>query len=350
MNGVYALVLAGGGGTRLWPASRKLHPKQFLPLLPGGRTLLGATVERLLPIVPLERILIVTAADQVDAVAGCLPNLPRANIVAEPAARNTAAAIGLGAVVARGRDAKAVLAVIPSDQYVTDGRAYQEVLRQALDAARTDKVVTVGLRPDRPEIGFGYLEFENLRGVQPVKRFVEKPDLETAKQYVSSGRYLWNSGMFFFTADRILAELRTHLPPLGKILDEVARAPEKTAALYPTAPSISIDYGVMEKLAAGEVYVVSADMGWSDVGSWSALFDIAEHDAKDNVGVGDAIAIDSARNVVYSSGKQLIAAVGVSDLVIVATDDAVLVMPLERAQDVKEVVAALKAQKRENLL
>ena len=220
----------------------------------------------------------------------------------------------------------------------------------ALSAAASDKVVTIGLAPNRPETGFGYLECERPTGLQPVRRFVEKPDLATAKQYLESGTYLWNSGMFFFSARRLLAEIDHHLPALGKLLTEIGQAPDRASALYPLAPSTSIDYGVMEKLEAGTVFVVPAEFGWNDVGSWSALFDIAPHGTGGNVNPDAHVVVDSARNVLYANGKQIIAAVGVSDLVIVATEDAVLVMPRDRAQDVRHVVSALKEKQRDDLL
>lgn len=347
----YVLIMAGGGGTRLWPASRRKRPKQFLPLLPGGRTLLGATVERLAGIAPPERTLVVTARSQVDDVRRTAPSVPPENIVVEPEARNTAACIGLGALEVLRRDPDGIVAVIPSDQYAERLERYQAALTQAIAVAARDVVVTVGIEPTAPETGFGYIEKGRAEhGAFVVERFVEKPDRPKAEAYLRSGKYLWNSGMFFFRARRILEATRRHLPELGRILDAIAEDPSRAAELYPKAPSISVDFGVMEKLGPGEVFVVPGDFGWNDVGSWGALGALAEPDAAGNVAVGEALPIDARGNIVYASGGRLVAALGVSDLVIVATDDAVLVMPKSRAQDVKEIVRALEAPQRSSYL
>jgi mannose-1-phosphate guanylyltransferase len=351
----YVLIMAGGGGTRLWPASRRKRPKQFLPLLPGGRTLLGATVERLSAIAPPERTLIVTAAGQVGDVERTAPTVPRANIVIEPQARNTAPCIGLGALEVLRRDPEALIAVVPSDQYVARPKPYAESLARALAACEDGRVVTVGIRPTGPETGFGYIEFSGeigaeSRGAFAVERFVEKPDRATAERYVASEKYLWNSGMFFFRASRILELIHRELPELGAILDELRADPSRAAERYPKAPAISIDYGVMERLEHGEVAVVPGDFGWSDVGSWAALAGLAPPDAAGNVSLGDTVTVDARNNLLYAGDARLVAAVGVSDLVIVAADDAVLVLPRERAQDVREIVKALEKSKRESYL
>jgi mannose-1-phosphate guanylyltransferase len=339
----YVLIMAGGGGTRLWPASRKRRPKQFLPLLPGAQTLLGATVERVLPLAPIERVLVVTAASQVADVESAVPPLPRANIVVEPEARNTAPCIGLGVLEVLRRDPDAVVAVLPSDQHVADADGFRRALATAVDVAARGPVVTVGIRPTGPEVGFGYLECgEEKDEARVVDRFVEKPDREKAERYLAQGNYLWNAGMFIFRAARIREDFRRCLPELGRILDELAADPGRTATLYPTAPSISFDYGVMERLPAGEVRVVAGDFGWSDVGAWSALGSLIAPDDHGNVASGAHVTVDARDNILYGDGKHLIAAVGVSGLVIVATDDAVLVLPRERAQDVREVVRALE--------
>jgi len=335
--------MAGGGGTRLWPASRKQRPKQFLPILPGGASLLGATVARLGQVVATERLMVVTAADQVVEVARTAPSVPSENVVIEPQARNTAACIGLGAVEAFRRDPEAILAVVPSDQYIADGEAYSVALRDAVALAVRGLVVTIGIRPTAPETGFGYVELgDPVSGeARLAARFVEKPDLATAQGYVSSGRFLWNSGMFFFSARRVLDAIRLHLPALGQILDGILADPDQAATLYPTAPSVSFDYGVMERLGPGEVAVVPGDFGWNDVGSWSALPALAPADAAGNVAVGDALLLDAQRNAIFAGPGRLVAALGVHDLIIVATDDTVLVMPRDRAQDVREVVKAV---------
>jgi mannose-1-phosphate guanylyltransferase len=328
---LYAVILAGGGGTRLWPASRRQRPKQFLPLAPGGHTLLGATVARVLPLTPLDRILVVTAADQAAEVRAALPDLPTANILCEPVARNTAPAITLAAVELKRRGAaESVMAVLPSDHVVTDDGAFRRVLAEA--AAAADRyLVTVGIQPTRPETGYGYLELiEGSEGpARPVARFVEKPDLARAREYLAARNYLWNSGMFFFRADRLLAEVERHLPDVAKAV------PDRYAA----APSISIDYGVMEK--ASGIYAVPGDFGWNDVGSWAALADLHPPDPQGNVRVGgDMVAVAASGNLVV--GKGLVAMVGVEGLAVVVTEDAVLILPREQAQDVRQVVAELE--------
>lgn len=333
------MILAGGGGTRLWPASRRHRPKQFLPLAPGGRSLLEATVARVRPLVPLERVLVVTAADQVAAVRAALPGLPDANLVAEPVARNTAPAVALAARgLARQGKGEAVMAVLPSDHVVIDEPAFVQTLEHAM-AAGENHLVTVGIPPTYPATGYGYLELgDGTEGAaREVRRFVEKPDLERAREYVTSGRHLWNSGMFFFRADRVLEETRRHLPEVARALD----------GRYEEAPPISIDYGIMER--AHDIWAVPGEFGWSDVGSWA---DLAVVHAADDTGQvrlgGPLVAVDARDNVVV--GDQLVALVGVEGLVVVTTDDAVLILPRARAQDVRQVVAQLEQRKLDGYL
>ena len=356
----WIVIMAGGGGTRLWPLSRRKQPKQFLPLLPGGETLLGATVARVSSLVPIERTVVVTAASQVDEVRRTVPALPVNNIVVEPMGRNTAPCIGLATVEVLRRDPEAVIGVVPSDQHVRDVAGFCAAMQQAFAAAQKGQIAVVGIRPSAPETGFGYIQASAAvaheiapaaSGVRVVERFVEKPDKKTAEHYVTSGNYLWNAGMFFFPARRMLDEIRRYMPELAGILDEIAGDAGRCAALYPAAPKISIDYGVMEKLplGSGGLCVVPGDFGWNDVGSWAALAEVHPLDEAGNAVVGEAITIDARDNVLVGGGR-LIAAVGVEGLVVVVTDDAVLVMPRDRAQDVKRVVEALEAGKRDNLL
>jgi mannose-1-phosphate guanylyltransferase len=348
----YVLIMAGGGGTRLWPASRKQRPKQFLPMLDGGETLLGATVARVQGLVPPERILVVTAADQVDEVRRTAPSVPRENIVIEPKARNTAPCIGLGALEVLRRDPAGVMAVLPSDQFIRDDDGFRDAVERALDVARSGAIVTIGIVPTHAETGFGYLALGEgtERGARVVDAFVEKPDRSTAERYLSDQRHLWNSGMFFFAAKRLLEAVRRHMPDLGELLHAIEKHPERTAELYPQAPSVSIDYGVMEKLPRGDVFCVPGDFGWNDVGSWSALAELRPRDEHDNVSTGNSITIDARGNILYGDGKRIIAAVGVEDLVIVVTDDAVLVMPNSKAQQVRDVVKALETTNRKEFL
>ena len=351
----FALILAGGGGTRLWPASRRSRPKQLLSL-GASESLLAATFRRLSAIVGPERTLIVTAADQVQAIREALPGLPADNLVVEPAPRNTAPAVGLAAAhVARRAGQDALLAVVPSDAFISNEPQYAAVLRIAL-AQAGQAIVTIGIRPLRPETGYGYLQtgakVAGSAEVRQVARFVEKPDLETARAYLASGEYLWNSGMFFFSAGRLLAEARQHLPELSALLDEIATSPDPIALAqerYPRVPAISIDYGIMEK--AHGIRVVPGDFGWSDVGSWAALSEIRPSDVDGNVISGDAIVKASKGSVVIAEpGAPLLGVVGVEGIVVVATRDAVLVVPKHRAQEVRSVVDELSAQGRKDLL
>jgi mannose-1-phosphate guanylyltransferase len=330
----YAVILAGGGGTRLWPASRRRRPKQFLGLARGGRSLLEATVARVAAFVPVERILVVTAASQVADVRKALPALPEANVVVEPVGRNTGPAIALVArELARRGAPDAVMAVLPSDHVVTDEAAFARTLGQAI-AAAAHHLVAVGIPPTRPETGYGYLELgPRAEGdVREVRRFVEKPDAARAREYVASGRYLWNSGMFFFRADRLLEETRRHLPEVWQALE----------TRYEDAPSISIDYGIMER--ARDIWAVPGEFGWSDIGSWADLALVHPADAEGHVRIGGPlVSVDAKDSVVV--GERLVALVGVDNLVVVATEDAILIMPKERGQDVRRVVAQLEQKK-----
>jgi mannose-1-phosphate guanylyltransferase len=352
-SSVYALILAGGGGTRLWPSSRRSRPKQLLTL--GGKeTLLAATFRRTSAVLDAKHTLVVTAADQADAVRRALPDLPAENLIAEPAARNTGPAVGLGAVmVARRAGLDARLAVLPSDAFIADEQAFGAVMEKAFEQA-AETIVTVGIKPTRPETGYGYLQRGKLvrDGVYDVARFVEKPDAITAARYLSNGEFLWNAGMFFFTAERLLAEAKTHLPSLAAILQDIHAANDPQAAAeqrYPASPKISIDYGIMEK--ASGIRLVPGDFGWNDVGSWSALSDIRDKDGAGNVVSGDVVLSAVSGSVVVSEpGAPLIGVVGVDDLVVVATKDAVLVVRKDRAQEVRAIVEALSASKRGELL
>jgi mannose-1-phosphate guanylyltransferase len=334
----HAVVLAGGSGTRLWPASRRSRPKQLLALAADGVPMVTAAAALGAKIA--EHVVIVTAESQAEATRALVRG---SDVIAEPVGRNTAAAIGLAAALLAAKDPDAVLAILPADQHVTDRDGLAKVLVTALDAASGGTIATVGITPTRVETGFGYLEVDStaLGQVTPVLRFVEKPDAHAAAQYVASSRYLWNAGIFCARADRLLAELDQHLPGTGRAVREIAGNPELANTLYPTLPSISIDHAVMEK--ASGIVTVPAAVGWDDVGSWAALPAVRGTDATGNTVVGNALVLEGKGNVVVTDDL-LIATVGVSDLVVVKAGDAILVIRKEQAQEVRKVIDALSAR------
>jgi mannose-1-phosphate guanylyltransferase len=287
--------------------------------------------------------MVVTAESLVEPTRAVAPTL---ELVAEPVGRNTAAAIGLAAAILAERDPEAVLVVLPADQHITDRAAFAQILATGLTAAERDDVIaTIGITPTRAETGFGYVELAGPAtpgAVTAVARFVEKPDRATAEQYVSSGRYLWNAGIFCASARRVLAELDRHLPETGTAVRAIAKDRGAAAKLYPTLPSISFDHGIMEKV--DRVVTGPAAVGWDDVGSWAALPAVRGTDASGNTIAGEAVVIDGTGNVVMSDDATLIATVGVSDLVVVKSGDAILVIRKDAAQDVRKVIDALSAR------
>ena len=346
----YAVIMAGGSGTRFWPLSRKNTPKQLLPLGPVTTSLLEATVSRIEPLVPVERVIVVTASHLVDATAAALPSLPRANILAEPMGRNTAPCVGWAAAYIARNDPNARVMVLPADHYIVDEEGFRSTLARGLEATGASDFVTVGIEPTRPETGYGYIESgEALSdGVLRCVRFVEKPNLARAQEFLSSGGFLWNSGMFFFQVTKVLEEIQTRIPELGDALrrfDEAAARGEEAALVaseYGSLPSVSFDHGIME--AAASVAVVPGSFGWSDLGSWTSAWELAKKDAAQNVLPAGSIAIDAEGCLAQSSSGKMVALVGVQDLVVVETDDAILVMPRQRDQDVRRVVAELKGR------
>lgn len=371
----HAVILAGGGGTRLWPASRRAHPKQFLALTEDDEPMVAAAVrlgQQLVTADPdsgpgpaLARVLIVTAESQRVATIKAMSAAGMATwsdsksrstfrLLTEPVGRNTAAAIGLAAAEIAESDPDAVIIVLPADQSIRDKPGMVRVLERACEAvAASDAIATIGIVPTRAETGFGYLEVAQAGKFEPgavtlVRRFVEKPTAVLAESFVASGRYLWNAGIFCMTARRLLAELDVHLPETGRAVREIARMPdragslERVAALYAALPSISIDHAVMEKVSG--VVTVPADVGWDDVGSWAALPAMRGVDADRNTIVGQAVILEGADNVIVSDDDTVIAMVGLSDLVVVKSGNAILVMRRHQAQDVRMVVDALTAR------
>lgn len=352
-----ALIMAGGRGERFWPRSRQNMPKQFLSLTDDGRTMIQLTVDRIAPMVALEDIYIVTNRDYKALVQEQLPGIPEENILCEPIGRNTAPCIGLGAVHIAKKYDDAIMFVLPSDHLVKYNAIFLKAMSDACAVAeKGENLVTLGITPDCPETGYGYIKFipDQLEGVAyRVERFVEKPDLETAKEYVASEQYLWNSGMFIWKTSTILKKLETYLPETYAGLQKIAQAigtPVQEQVLeevFPTFDSESIDYGVMEK--ADHIYIVTGSFGWDDVGSWLAVGRIKKSNEFGNVVSGNVITVDT-KNCIIQGNQKLIAAVGVNNLIVVDTEDALLVCQADSAGDIKKVLENLKVCNRTEYL
>ena len=347
-----ALIMAGGRGERFWPKSRSALPKQFLSLTGDGKTMIQLTVERIRSLVELEDVYIATNESYRELVMEQLPGLPEENILCEPVGRNTAACIGLGALHMEKKYGDAVMLVLPSDHLIQQTAIFCDTLSDACRVAEEgENLVTLGITPNAPETGYGYIRFDATRRCGRafgVERFVEKPDLETARAYLSSGEYLWNSGMFIWRVQSILHKLRCHMPESWAHLEKIGAAigtAEEAAVLcteFAALPSISIDYGVMEK--AADIWVLAGSFGWDDVGSWLAVERFNEKDAQGNVIRGDVIAVDT-RNCILQGGR-LVAAVGVEDLIVVDAGDALLICRKDNAADIKKVLETLKSRNR----
>ena len=355
---VYALILAGGGGTRLWPLSRLRQPKHLLPVC-GPSSLLSQTWERLEPLVPKERLLVITVSQQAEAACAELANLAADNVVIEPSGRGTAACVGLAALMIRRRDPEAIMIALPADHVIADGSGFRSVLGASVQAARGGHLVTLGIVPTAPETGYGYVQRGALHSrigkhaVFVVERFTEKPDLATASAFVATGQYYWNSGIFVWQVRAILDAIRQHLPALHQQLMEIEpdlgtpRQSDAIARAWSNVRSLSVDVGIMER--SQNVVVVPADVGWSDVGSWSSVSEQQVGDASGNVLQGENVAVDCEDSFLRSTSR-LIAAVGLRGMVVIETDDAVLVCPKDRVQDVKKIVERLKQEGRERYL
>lgn len=356
---LYALIMAGGTGTRLWPLSREGRPKQVLPLI-GDRAMFQVAVERLSPLFMPDRVLVVAGRSQINLLHAQEAGIPEENFVVEPAGRGTAPAIALSAVYLRRRDPEAVMAVLTADHFIADEAGFRRVLATAAKVAGRGHLVTLGVTPDYPATGYGYIErgemVENVDGLlaYSVVAFREKPSQSAAERFLADGRHSWNSGMFIWRVDRFLAELAHTMPDLTSQLDEIDRAlgtpaeRETLDAVWPRVAAQTVDYGVMEK--ARGVAVIPIDIGWSDVGSWASLLDILPGDENDNTAIhAEHLHVDSRNVLVYGRGR-LVATVGLEDAIVVDTDDVVLVCTKDRAEDVRKLVDRLKQDRRQSYL
>ena len=353
---VTAVIMAGGKGERFWPKSRSSLPKQFLSLTEDGKTMIQHTVDRLLPLVEMEDVFVVTNERYRELVQQQLPGMPQENILCEPLARNTAPCVAFAAGVIHHKYDDAIMLVLPSDHLIKLNEMYIDTLEEAISVAQEgDNLVTLGITPAYPETGYGYINFgDSIRpGVYRVNRFVEKPDIATAKEYLASGQYLWNSGMFIWKVSSILHNLQMHLPDMYagamKIRDAFGTSDyeEVLCACFEAFESVSIDYGIMEK--AQDIFTLPGNFGWDDVGSWLSLERINRTNELGNVIQGDVITVDT-HNCIICGNKKLIAAVGLEDLVVVDTEDAILICTKDHTQDVKKVIENLKICNRDNLI
>ncbi|MFT3713955.1 MAG: mannose-1-phosphate guanylyltransferase [Archangium sp.] len=349
MSQTFAVIMAGGSGTRFWPLSRSNRPKQFLALT-GKNSMIGETMKRIAPLATPARTSVVCGAKHAKLVTKALPKLPKKNVVVEPEARNTAPAIALACAHVAHADPQGVVVVLPSDQHVADQPAFQKSVEEAIAVAQQGFIVTLGIAPTRPETGYGYIKLgDSMTGTaRKVAAFAEKPNLETAQRYLAGGDYLWNAGIFVFRVDVMLEAFAKLMPELAAALEPIRAAwgTKKAAAAlkkhFKAMPATSIDYGVAEK--APNIAVVPSSCGWSDVGSFNAIPEVRPTDASGNVSEGNAFVIDTTGSVVLAQ-KRPVAVVGMKDVVVVDAGDAILVLPKDKSQDVRKVVEALKAKK-----
>lgn len=343
------VILAGGGGTRLWPISRQDKPKQILSLL-GGETLLRQTYNRLRLGWRAADILVATGQQYASDIERQLPDLPRPNILLEPVRRDSAGAIGLAAACLYGRHPKEILVSVHADHWVSDGRKYAATLKAAgrLVAAHSEFMVAVGVRPTYPETGLGYIALDKkvVRGARVAQRFVEKPNLARARNFVRSGRYLWNVGWFAWRVDHLWSLYKRHLPKNWAVLERIAAArdfPRAVKREFAKLDAISIDYGIIEKTT--NILALPSDIGWSDIGHWRSVQEMSAKDSDGNAVVGQSLLLDSRNNLFVPAAKKFVAAIGVSNLIFVETDDVILLAHKDRAQAVKQLVAELKKKK-----
>lgn len=355
---VYAMILAGGGGTRLWPLSRQRQPKHLLSLC-SDQTSLLQTYTRVRPLVSDDRVMVITVAEHAEAARAELPMVPASNFVVEPEGRGTGPCVGLMAMLIHKRDPDAVMISLHADHSIEDEPGFRSVLRAAIQVAQQGHLVTLGITPTGPETGYGYIQRGSHLGrvadhdVYRVERFTEKPDFETACSFLRSGGYCWNSGIFIWKVSAVLEEIRRQLPHLYAKLMEIEPAMDTSQQaavmerVWRDVQVVSVDVGVME--GARDVVMIPADIGWSDVGCWTTVASLFSPDEDGNVARGEHVTLECHDTYVHSSGR-LIAALGLNGMVVIETADAVLVCPKERAQDVKKIVERLKREGREKYL
>jgi mannose-1-phosphate guanylyltransferase len=351
MSHLYGLILAGGRGTRFWPRSRKANAKQVLKFF-GDRSLIQQTVDRLRPVLPPERIWILTNDHLRAEIVKQLPEVPKKQILAEPAQRNTAPAIGLAAHILQSIDPEAVMGVFPADHVIGKPRDYIKLIKPAFKAANDGKIVVLGIKPRWAETGYGYVEMANVQG--PVKSFREKPDAATAAEFIAAGNFYWNAGMFFWKTSVLLDALRRFLPKTATLIAGLPAFSSRQfgarlAEIFPLCENISIDYAVLER-ASNVVGIPAGEIGWNDVGSWDAVYELQHRNAEGNAVRGDALLHESGGNYVDGAKNKLIALLGVHDLIVVDTPDALLIADRSRAQEVGDLVKQLEKQKRDDLL
>ncbi len=353
---IHAVIMAGGVGARFWPRSRKKKPKQVLNIF-GSNTLLQETVSRISSLIPLPQILIITTVELVEHIRKQLPDLAIDNIIAEPVGRNTAPCIGLAAQILKGRDPDGIMVVLPADHLISDGERFIACLQQAIETAeQDDALVTIGITPTQPETGYGYIQYDqsarSASGAYRVKTFAEKPNYDTAKRFIESGDFLWNSGMFIWSVKSILSEIEHSLPELYAALEAISAISGESKEtefehLYSGLRPISIDYGVMER--AQNVAVVKGDFSWSDIGNWAEVYRLSPKDSDGNVNLDGHVLIDS-KNCMVDSTDHLVATVGVDNLIIINTGDALLICHRDHAQNVKQIVEYMERNKLDQYL
>lgn len=354
---VYAVIMAGGSGTRFWPASRSALPKQFLAIS-GNKSLLEETVDRIEPLIPRDRVFVVGARRHKEKMTELFSGTP-VRVILEPSARNTAPCVGLAAAHIAVEAPEAIMVVLPADHYIGDEDAFRKDLEKACHAAANGGISTVGITPNRPETGYGYIKRGEALGdnIYKVEKFVEKPSYETALKYLASGAYLWNCGVFVLSAkvalDELSSSLRSGKESLFKIMNSIGRMnyEQVLAKAYDSIESISFDYAVMEKTEK-PIYVIPGSFPWSDVGSWQSVYELRA-DQSDNAGnviEGDAVVLDCEKCLVTATSGRMVAIVGLKELLVVDTEDALLVADMERSQDVRKIIDELKASQRVELL